>query len=101
MQDFINNIQEMPSEWRNILWHFEKGIRKRNQINSYGKLVSIVDDIVMVFNSYIESKLVMVIHLANEFTKTETEEIAGQVLNAYIKAQQQTAGKFPGLPPIS
>lgn len=101
MQEFINNIQIIPSKWHNILFWYEIGIRKRNQINSYNSLVKIVDDITMVFNAYIESNLVMVIHLASEFTKTETEEIAGQVLNAYIKAQQQSAGRFQGLPPIS
>ncbi len=101
MQEFINNIQEMPAKWKNILYWYEMGIRKRNQINSYNYLLKIVDDITMVFNAYIESTLVMVIHLASEYTKTETEEIAGQVLNAYIKAQQQNANKFTGLPQIS
>lgn len=101
MQEFINNIQQIPSQWHNILYWYELGIRKRNEINSYNELVRIVDDITMVFNAYIESNLVMVIHMANEFTKTETEEIAGQVLNAYIKAQQQNAGKYQGLPPLS
>ncbi len=101
MQEFINDIQILPSKWQNILYWYELGIRKRDQINSYGRLLKIVDDISIVFNSYIESTLVMVIHLANEFTKTETEEIAGEVLTAYIKAQQQNANKFSGLPQIS
>ena len=101
MQEFINDLQQIPSKWYNILYWYELGIRKRSDINSYNELIKIVDDIAMVFNAFIESKLVMVIHLANEFTKTETEKIAGEVLNAYIKAQQQNAGRFPGLPPIS
>ncbi len=101
MQELMNNIQVLPSKWYNILYWYELCIRKRDQINSYDKLLKILNDIAMVFNSNIEPTLVMVVHMANEFTKTETEEIAGQVLTAYIKAQQQDANKFSGLPQIS
>ena len=88
MQEFIANIQIMPSKWQNMLYWFELGIRKRTQINNYDSLLKIVDDITMVFNAYIESNLVMVVHLANEFTKKESEAMSIQVLTAYIKAQQ-------------
>jgi len=89
MQKFINDIQVMPIKWRNIIHWYELGVRKRSLINSNLSLSGLLDNIVIVFNTFIEPNLVWVVHYSNELIKSESEERAVQVLQVYLKVTQQ------------
>ncbi len=95
MQDMINDIQIMPKKWRNILHWYELGVRKRPNINTYGGLQGLLENIIIAFNVFIEPNLVSVVHHSNEITKSETELTASKVLEAYLKVSQQNANKQP------
>lgn len=87
--NMLTDIIIMQKKWKNIVHHYELGIRKRPKINTKKRLQQTLDNIIIAFNVFVEIDLVMTVHYANEITKGETEIITKDAIVAYLTAKER------------
>lgn len=95
----MDYLSAIPSQWTNMLHIFELNIRVRPRINTRHELDKIMNDLVVVFNSYIEPYLLQTVHLANIIVKAETEDRIVNILTTYNQIAERHEKMMMGQPP--
>lgn len=95
MLESINYLAKIEPKWHNALHWYYLEVTKRPKINTRPALQNLLENIVIVFNYYIEPNLVMAVHYANELVMKETEAMAMQAISIQQQQQQRNRNQPP------
>ncbi len=100
LNDSIEYTQKIEIKWHTILHWYGLATRKRsNRINTKQALIDLLDNIIIVFDFYVEPNLVMAVHYAHELIKQDIEELAKQSITSYLQAHERSRNRPPPPPP--
>jgi len=85
----IDYTQKIKYKWQDILHWYYLGVKKGKILQNDAGLQDLLDNMVIVFDYYVEPNLVMTVRFANEITKKETSELALSAITGYLTAKQR------------
>lgn len=99
--DSFADLERTPAKWKNLLHWYNLACKKRDEINSREALQELLENITIVFDTFIEPNLLFSISYAKYIYMESSQDKATRVMESYQQLKQRNRQDFPSLPPNS